>query len=588
MKKIVALCFLVCSFTFLKASHNRAGEILYKRIAPFTKVVGSVTVEVYTYSITVIRYTGDGPAVADRCGDTIYFGDGAWIRAPRINGAGTCGCGSINNAPVGCGEIIVNAQGYIVKKNVYTAIHTYPGSGTYVIWSSDPTRDQGIHNIPNSVNRYFYIETKIIISPFMGGNSSPILCNPPTDYGRVGSCVYINCAAYDLDGDSLSYELTACKYEYGDVPGYFFPETGTNGTFSINAVTGLLTWCSPQFSGTYGIAIMVKEWRKNSCNSQSILLGYVIRDFEVTIQTTPLSSYTASAISDICVKAGTAVHKTMQITAANTSLSLLGEIKTFTSNPGSITPQNVSGTQTVNFNWQTKCSQARKMPYDIYIVANVSNYYMQKEYTQFRVTLLPPSPSMLTPFIDTGIVILNWIPLDTCLPSLTGYSIYRKTGNNSWSPNSCEHGVPANSGFVLIGNAPANAASFTDDDLSLILNGTSAHYIVTPHTSDCLEGIADNAQTVTLVVGIKENELNQEFQIYPNPFNEDIEINLGEKNYKQIEISVFAIDGKLVFKGQNLNNESKFQLTLKSLNAGIYLIRVATESGVAYKKVVKN
>src|ERR1043165_3346015 len=83
------LVFLYSTTT--RATHNRSGEILYKRIAPFSAIVNGVTVSVYNYSITVIKYTDHNLAtVADRCVDTVYFGDGDRGIAPRINGNITC------------------------------------------------------------------------------------------------------------------------------------------------------------------------------------------------------------------------------------------------------------------------------------------------------------------------------------------------------------------------------------------------------------------------------------------------------------------------------------------------------------------
>src|SRR5687768_10360106 len=104
------LIIFLAHFTAL-ATHNRAGEITYKRIAPFTKVVGGVTVPVFTYSITVIKYTDDGSGsiqIADRCVDTVDFGDNERGVAPRINGGTSCGCGTIGGVQVGCGVLIIN------------------------------------------------------------------------------------------------------------------------------------------------------------------------------------------------------------------------------------------------------------------------------------------------------------------------------------------------------------------------------------------------------------------------------------------------------------------------------------------------
>jgi len=278
MKKIIT-CYFVLLVLISKATHNRAGEILYKRIAPFTEVTNGVTIAAYTYSITVIKYTDDGVGVANRCVDTVYFGDGDRAVAPRINGATSCGCGSLNGQSIGCGSLIVNQPSYRVKYNVYSIIHTYAGPGSYLIWTSDPNRNQGVHNIPNSVNVPFYLGSLLVIN-LSGANSSVVLTNPPTDQALLGNCFYHNVGAVDTDGDSLSYEISTCKWANGQtIPGYFHPETGTNGMFIIDQ-TGKLSWCTPQFAGEYNIAILVKEWRKNTSGVYQ-LIGYVLRDMQV-------------------------------------------------------------------------------------------------------------------------------------------------------------------------------------------------------------------------------------------------------------------------------------------------------------------
>jgi hypothetical protein len=377
MKHVFIFLFLFVLVFSSRATHNRAGEILYQRIPPFTSVVGSSTVQVYTYSISVIRYTDDGPGIADRCVDTVYFGDGSSGIAPRINGsAGICGCGFFNGTmAIGCGSLIVNTTNYRVKYSVYSITHTYSGPGSYLIHSFDPNRNQGVHNIPNSVNTPFYIESLMIINASLGANSSPVLTNPPIDQGTVGLCFYHNPGAVDADGDSLSYEITTCRGVNGlTVPGYFDPETGSSGSFTINPVTGLLSWCNPQFIDEYNIAIIVKEWRKNSGGLYQ-MIGYVLRDMQVLVE-------------------------------------------------------------------------------------------------------------------------------------------YR-------------------------------------------------------------------------FVGIKENQLLNNLKVYPNPFHEKLEIDLGDQTVNKVESWIYTNDGKLIFKAQNENVGGKLSFSVNSMEPGIYLLRIKTDSGVLYKKIVK-
>lgn len=276
MKSIITfICLLLFVFTS-KATHNRAGEILYKRIAPFTSLVGSTTVQVYTYSITVIKYTDHGPNVADRCMDSVYFGDGQKGVALRVNGivSATCNCNAIP-----CGSIILNNSGYIVKKSEYSIIHTYNGPGNYVVRSIDPNRNGGVHNIPNSINVPFEIQSIIVITTSTGANSSPALTFAPIEQASLNACFSHNPGAFDADGDSLSYEITPCLS-----PGYFYPEIVVpGGNYGINPLNGILTWCNPLFLDEYNVAFIVKEWRKNTSGVYQFN-GQVMRDMQILVK----------------------------------------------------------------------------------------------------------------------------------------------------------------------------------------------------------------------------------------------------------------------------------------------------------------
>lgn len=289
MKKSRFLFAFLISFIFAQATHNRSGEILYKRIAPFSAVVGSTTVQVFTYSITVVKYTDSGLNVADRCVDTVYFGDGTKGVALRVNGTSTCGCTSS-----ACGQIIVNNSGYVVKKNIYSVTHTYPGAGDYLIRSSDPNRNGGIHNIPNSGSIPFSIEAKISLTSSLSTNSSPDFSLAPTDQATMGICFSVNHGVFDADGDSLSFSFTPCL----DAPGFFYPEFGQAGYFTIHPSNGTIDWCKPQFQGVYNFAYKVFEWRKNSSGTYQNI-GYIERDMEVIVKFGLLGINNYSAFKDL-------------------------------------------------------------------------------------------------------------------------------------------------------------------------------------------------------------------------------------------------------------------------------------------------
>ena len=266
MFKLKHIIFTFICFSFFltsKATHNRAGEITYKWLSG------------YTYEVKVTIFTEiSGTNMADRCEDTVYFGDGTRAVVLRSNGMSTSACsGGYNGQPLNSNT----------KLNEYVTTHTYPGPGNYIISTEDPNRTAGIINIPNSVNQIFYLESLLVIPTFgTGNNSSPNFNQIPLDTGFVNQCFYHNPSAYDIDGDSISYELTYCRGTMGmNNSGYTYPATG-GGIFSIDSITGILTWCTPQLQGDYNVATIIKEWRKDN-GGNYFMIGYVLRDAQFKI-----------------------------------------------------------------------------------------------------------------------------------------------------------------------------------------------------------------------------------------------------------------------------------------------------------------
>ena len=129
----------------LFATHQRAGEISYTYVSGLT------------YEFTIVTYTYT-PSPADRPQIEVFWGDGTSSEIDRLQK--------------------VNMDNNI-SKNVYVTQHTFPAAGTFHVTFEDPNRNAGIVNIPSSVEIPFFIETILVINPFIGGNSSPQLLNPP-------------------------------------------------------------------------------------------------------------------------------------------------------------------------------------------------------------------------------------------------------------------------------------------------------------------------------------------------------------------------------------------------------------------------
>lgn len=484
--------FFFLSVSFLKGTHNRAGEITYKRIAPFTAIKGGVVTQVYTYSITVTKYTDDGPSIADRCEDTVYFGDGERGMAPRINGTTSgCTCGFMDGRAITCGSVIISDGGYRVKKNVYSVIHTYPGPGTYTIRSLDPNRNQGVRNIPNSVNIPFYIESMLVINSFTGANSSPEFAFAPVDRACFGVCFEHNPGAYDPDGDSLSYEITTSRGENGQtVPLYFYPETGPGGIFEINPTTGLLRWCTPQYQDEYNIAFIVKEWRKNT-SGQYQLIGYVLRDMQVIVKSC-LNDPPSIEGPDICIEAGKTSTTNLVVRDPNDgnlvivqggggAFSASNPIASF--NPASgITYTSTGSAFNVLLSWNTTCDHIRRMPYQTtFKVEDNGTPVKLVSFKTINIRVVPPSVKDVTASPQGSTMRLSW-SLSSCNPAdnpLVNYLIYRKSDCDPYIADPCQPGIDPGSDFVLIGEVAPGVSSFIDDNKGIgLVVGEDYSYLV--------------------------------------------------------------------------------------------------------------
>src|SRR4051812_14629254 len=124
--KLLRFCLviflLVVSGRNAFATHNRAGEITYESVG------GSV----YHYKITITTYTKTSSVNVDRPRlDSVYLGDDpihpvVFYRASQI--------------------FLPDD----ITKNIYYYDHTYSGAGDFLIYFSDPNRNEGVINIPNS------------------------------------------------------------------------------------------------------------------------------------------------------------------------------------------------------------------------------------------------------------------------------------------------------------------------------------------------------------------------------------------------------------------------------------------------------
>lgn len=469
---------LFCIFSLIPSSlfatHQRAGEITYR---PLSSLTYEVTITTYTFA----------PSAADRCELTINWGDGQNTVLQRANGPS-----GITPAGIACdhvGEMV----GPDIRLNIYVGVHTYPSPSTYLIWLEDPNRNMGIQNIPNSVDVPLYIETLLVINPFLGNNNSPKLLLPPVDNGCIGVPYLHNPGAYDPDGDSLSYRLVTPKGAGGlEVLGYQLPsavDAQKPGTFTVNPFTGDVIWDNPTIQGEYNFALVIEEWRNG------VRIGYVTRDMQVNIIACENEPPVLSIISDTCVIAGETINvrvsatdpdgDKLRLTASGGPLILPVTPATF------VIPFDSAGSVSQTLVWRTSCANVRFQPYQIYfkVVDNGAPVNLfDLETMNIRVIAPPLSGGIAAPLGNN--ITLTW-QQPPC-PDAKGYKIYRRAGTSSFTPDPCDPGVPQETGYKLIATTDnVNQTNFVDNNNGLgLARGITYCYIVTYWFEDGSESMA--------------------------------------------------------------------------------------------------
>jgi len=422
------LVFLVFLALPLFATHNRAGEITLTQLDDLSY---EITITTFTYTLSQ----------ADRSRLEVQWGDNTFSYAERV---------SITKLP------------HFYQKNVYITQHTYPGPGVFEIVVQDPNRNDGVKNIPNSVNVVFSIKTTILINPGLGDNSTPVLLNPPIDRAAYGQIFIHNPAAYDPDGDSISYKLTVCTEKDGrPIEGYKLPPA--SDTLFVNPLTGDLTWITPSDTGIYNIAVDVEEWRSG------VKIGNIVRDMQIEVYNTDNHAPFQTEPGDFCVQAGTVLEFDVIATDEDGDSilqSASGGPFVVDVTPATYNVDEASasiGYSMARFRWQTSCSHVRKQYYTAVFKAEDNHFETPLvDLRNVNIKVMGAPPGMPTLIPGSNSITVTW-PADSC-PPVQGYQVYRKIGPAGYVPDTCTGGIPAETGYELIGKTEGRLDTLFADD----------------------------------------------------------------------------------------------------------------------------
>ncbi len=444
VKVILFLLLGLLSGSELWATHNRAGEIIFRRVSGFT------------YEATIITYTKISAPV-DRAFLFLNWGDNTRIDTlPRT---------------------VIDESTFAdrdVRISRYVGRHTFAGPGKFTLSVEDPNRNNNILNLrpPNgqSDQVVFYIESTLIINPFAppgigAHNNSAVLLNPPIDQACLGQPYEHNPGAFDPDGDSLVYKLVPNRVEGGNIPPYYVSpdqiNPGPDNNISINPSTGDLVWASPRQAGQYNIAILIEEYRSG------LLVGSVLRDMQITVETCDnIAPKLQLATQDTCVIAGSSIQVLVSATDENgdavrlTATGLPFEVN----NPASF--GQVPNTNDGSFQWNTDCSHVRERPYQVVVRAEDQNSDVKLvDYSSFFVRVIAPPPSNVAVNAETNGLRVSWDNYRVNCQKATSIKIYRRTGATLYQPELCETGMPDNLGYQLLETTEnASVDNYLDED----------------------------------------------------------------------------------------------------------------------------
>lgn len=471
------LFFCLMFSTGVLATHNRAGEITYRQLSE------------NTYEITLITYTYT-PSAANETRDSlrVHWGDNTSSNLPRLE------------------EYFMPGN---ITRNTYKGTHTYPGTGVYEIMMQDPNRNAGVLNIPESVHVVFSIKTTLKIDANIGHNNTPILLNPPVDKAAYGVKFVHNAAAYDPDGDSLSYKLTTCLgFEGVPISNYTLPPA--SDTLYVDPITGDFVWDTPNSVGIFNVAILIEEWRNG------VKIGTIVRDMQIEVCETSNKAPEISGTRNLCVTAGRLIE--FKVTATDTineniKLTATGGPLVLPVNPAQFDSATGLGSTESVFRWKTDCNHIRKQPYKIVFKAEDDNFTSETPYcTGFNMITLEnanikvvgPAPQNVTLDPRSSDITVNWEPPESC-SNILGYKIYRKEFPSGFVHDSCQTGVPPETQYREIADIEGidNTTYFDNNNGKGLYHGIQYCYLVTAYyTSGKVEGYASEEICTDLVRGI--------------------------------------------------------------------------------------
>ena len=120
-----------------------------------------------------------------------------------------------------------------------------------------------------------------------------------------------------------------------------------------------------------------------------------------------------------------------------------------------------------------------------------------------------------------------------------------------------------------------NAVHFIDENIGLVIGENG---IVLKTTTGGITGFEE-------LDPVSSNSL---FEVFPNPFSDNISISINAEIQNQLLVSIYDLSGKLILEKTFPNKINELNLNLSGLENGIYLCNVKFDGRIVSRKIVKS
>jgi len=279
---------------------------------------------------------------------------------------------------------------------------TFPANGNYMIKWDDCCRNDAIINMAAPLSEHMDFLTFVSVDS-SNPNSTPTFLTPPVAYLPVDSIWQYNPLPFDPDGDSLVWTISVplgAGYPVPvDVVGYVSLSdtlySNPNGIFSIDAITGQISW-NPKMVGNFVAAFAIAEYRNG------VLIGGMSRDMQFIVvpntlnampQISNMQSLPTNNFGYPYIKIAPGQNYQVSLLASDPDVNDVVSLEAFGESFGlSTAPSLFSYTSTGNgneveatFSWTPDMIHVRPNPY-LVVFRTSDNFFYYDETVQIEVT----------------------------------------------------------------------------------------------------------------------------------------------------------------------------------------------------------